>query len=150
MYIDDQQIGIIQVNKQSDATREQKLRIGANSLELDKFFKGEIDEVRIWNRGLTVNEIHEIYDNKDTKFIGQVEYLNFGKNTIMNFSKEITKNNTTNNTDDVQATTKPFVEILSYNQGKAPLPLSNKSSFIDNAIHWIDNAKASFVIKTNN
>jgi hypothetical protein len=71
MYIDDQQIGIIQVNKQPDATREQPLRIGANSLELDKFFKGEIDEVRIWNRGLTVNEIHEIYDNKDTNFIGQ-------------------------------------------------------------------------------
>jgi Concanavalin A-like lectin/glucanases superfamily len=144
MY-NDQQIGIIQVNKQPDATREQPLRIGANSLELDKFFKGKIDEIRIWNRGLTVNEIHEIYDNKDTNFIGQVEYLNFGKNT-MNFSKEITKNNT----NDVQTTTKPFVETLSYNQGKTPLLLSNKSSFIDNAIHWIDNAKGSFVIKTNN
>lgn len=118
-------------------------------MELDKFFKGKIDEIRIWNRGLTVNEIHEIYDDKDTNFIGQGEYLNFGKNT-MNFSKEITKNNTTNNTNDVQATTKPFVETLSYNQGKAPPPLSNKSSFIDNAIHWIDNAKGSFVIKTNN
>ena len=48
----------------------------------------------------------------------------------MNFSNEITKNNTTNNTNNtngVQATTKPFVETLSYNQGKAPLPLSNKS-----------------------
>jgi hypothetical protein len=44
-----------------DTTGEQPLRIGANSLEEDKFFTGYIDEVRVWNRGLTDEEITQIY-----------------------------------------------------------------------------------------
>ncbi len=175
MYIDGQQIGIIQINEKPDITGNQPVRLGANSLDLDKFFKGEIDEVRIWNRGLTVNEINEIYDNKDFNFTGQVEYLNFGKNT-MNSSSEIINNNSniTNGTKDIQTTTKPpavvfvillsedtlekiqtttkppIVETLSPNQAITQVPSSNNPSFIDNAIHWIDNAKASFIINTNN
>lgn len=108
MYRDDQQVGIIQINEKPDITGSQPLLIGANSLDLDKFFKGEIDEVRIWNRGLTVNEVNEIYDNKDINFTGHVEYLNFGKNA-MNFSIEIININSsiTNDTKDIQTTTKP-------------------------------------------
>ena len=154
MYIDGQQVGIIQINEKPDITGNQPLRIGANSLDLDKFFKGEIDEVRIWNRGLTVNEINEIYDNKDINFAGQVESLNFGKN-VMNFSSEIINSNSsiTNDTKDIQTTkppsvifvilfsedtlekiqttTKPpIVETLSSNQDITQVPLSKNASFI--------------------
>ena len=44
-----------------DTTAEQPLRIGATSLEENKFFTGNIDEIRVWNRGLTDEEISQIY-----------------------------------------------------------------------------------------
>ena len=71
----------------------------------------------------------------------------------MNSSSEIinNKSNIINGTKDIQTTTKPpIVETLSPNQAITQVPSSNNPSFIDNAIHWIDNAKASFTIKTNN
>ena len=34
-----------------DTSGDQPLRIGANSLDESKFFTGNIDEVRVWNRG---------------------------------------------------------------------------------------------------
>jgi hypothetical protein len=93
----------------------------------------------------------------------------------MNFSSEIINSNSsiTNDTKDIQTTkppsvifvnllsedtlekiqttTKPpIVETLSSNQDITQVPLSNNASFIDNAIYWIDNAKASFIIKINN
>jgi len=46
-----------------DNTGTQPLRIGANSLEEDKFFNGALDEVRIWNRGLSDEEIKQVYSN---------------------------------------------------------------------------------------
>ena len=99
MYIDGQQVGIIQINEKPDITGNQPLRIGANSLDLDKFFKGEIDEVRIWNIGKTTNEITE---NK-SRFIsmytpGLIRLFNFdvdpnfGYDTgqrVMDFSKYV-------------------------------------------------------------
>ena len=36
-----------------DTNGDHPLRIGANSLDEDKFFSGKVDEVRVWNRGLT-------------------------------------------------------------------------------------------------
>ena len=155
-----------------DTTGDQPLRIGANSLDESKFFTGNIDEVRVWNRALTDYEINELYDNKYFNFTGQVEYLNFGKNT-MNYNGEIFNTTITNGTKDIQTTAKlpavifviliseetlekiqttaksPIVETSSPDQSITQIPLSNNASFIDNAIHWIDDAKASFFIKTN-
>ena len=62
-----------------DTTGEQPLRIGANSLDESKFFTGNIDEVRVWNRGLTDKEISEIYMNNAFDSHGLVVYLNFGR-----------------------------------------------------------------------
>jgi hypothetical protein len=67
-----------------DTTGEQPLRIGANSLDESKFFTGNIDEVRVWNRGLTDKEISEIYMNNAFDSNGLVVYLNFGASTITN------------------------------------------------------------------
>jgi hypothetical protein len=60
-----------------DTTGDQPLRIGANSLEEDKFFTGYIDDVRIWNRGLTDEEIAQIYTNNTFNTIGQIIYKDF-------------------------------------------------------------------------
>ncbi len=71
-----------------DTTGEQPIRIGANSLDESKFFTGNIDEVRVWNRGLTDKEISEIYMNNAFDSNGLVVYLNFG-----GYSTPTTNNN---------------------------------------------------------
>ena len=60
-----------------DTTGEQPLRIGANSLDESKFFTGNIDEVRIWDRGLTDKEISEIYTKNTFESKGQIVYWDF-------------------------------------------------------------------------
>ncbi len=66
-----------------DNTGIQPLRIGANSLRDNKFFTGEIDEVRIWNNGLTDVELGRIYNNYTFDEKNQISYLNFGENKIL-------------------------------------------------------------------
>jgi hypothetical protein len=78
-----------------DSTGDQPLRIGANSLEEDKFFTGYIDEVRIWDRGLTNNEINDIYKENTNRIHfkdGLILYHNFGINKNESLSKETTEN----------------------------------------------------------
>ena len=80
LYIDgEKQISTIKNTNGAipDTTGDQPLRIGANSLEEDKFFTGYVDEVRIWNRGLTDSEITQIYSNDTFDIIGQVIYQDF-------------------------------------------------------------------------
>ena len=60
-----------------DTAGDQPLRIGANSLDEDKFYSGKVDEVRVWNRGLTNSEIAEIYSNDTFNTLGQVLYQDF-------------------------------------------------------------------------
>ncbi len=78
LYVDGKQVsakyigGVI-----PDKNGDQPLRIGANSLDEDKFFSGKVDEVRLWNRGLTNSEIAEIYSNGTFNTIGRVYYQDF-------------------------------------------------------------------------
>jgi hypothetical protein len=60
-----------------DTKGDQPLRIGANSLDEDKFFSGKVDEVRLWNRGLTNSEIEQIYSNGTFNTMGQNLYHDF-------------------------------------------------------------------------
>jgi predicted phosphodiesterase len=60
-----------------DSTGEQPLRIGANSIDKDKFYSGNVDEVRVWNRGLTDSEISQIYSTGIFNTTGQVVYQDF-------------------------------------------------------------------------
>jgi hypothetical protein len=46
-----------------DTSGAQPIRIGADSLFLNKYFNGRIDEVRLWNRALTTQEVAEAYSN---------------------------------------------------------------------------------------
>ncbi|HJU59585.1 MAG TPA: LamG domain-containing protein, partial [Nitrososphaeraceae archaeon] len=82
-----------------DTTGDQPLRIGANSLDESKFFAGNIDEVRVWNRGLTDKEISEIYSNNAFDSKGQIIYLKFGGDgqatTINNYKSSDIPDNTT-------------------------------------------------------
>ena len=104
--IDGLTIGNLEVSETPDTTGNQPLRIGANSLDLDKYFKGEVDELRIWNRGLTINELNEIYNNRSFTSNGQIEYLNFGKNIIKDNKETIdNKGSRTNVTKQELSTT---------------------------------------------
>ncbi len=102
--IDGNTIGNLKISKTPDTKGNQPLRVGANSLDLDKYFNGEVDEVRIWNRGLAINELSEIYNNRNFTTNGQVEYLNFGKNTINNDKELIYNNSITKSTKEFQTT----------------------------------------------
>jgi len=46
-------------------------------LRLDGFFEGEIDEVRVWNRALSTEEIEDQYSNGIFDTNGQLVYLPF-------------------------------------------------------------------------
>ena len=61
-----------------DKTGIQPVRIGANSLSLNGFFIGFVDEVRIWNRALSSTEIANAYNNGVLfRTCGQVLYRPF-------------------------------------------------------------------------
>ena len=60
-----------------DNTGIQPVRIGANSLALNGYFTGNIDEVRIWNRALSSTEISNAYNNGVFSTGGQALYLPF-------------------------------------------------------------------------
>ena len=77
-----------------DITGDQSLRIGANSLEEDKFFTGYIDEVRVWNRGLTDDEIAQIYANNTFSSLGQIVYRDFNETDISKMPIDTSKTTT--------------------------------------------------------
>ena len=51
------------------------IRIGANPQALNSYFKGQIDEVRIWNRALTAAEISDQYNQGTFNTTGQLVYM---------------------------------------------------------------------------
>jgi concanavalin A-like lectin/glucanase superfamily protein len=61
-----------------DNTGTRPLRIGANAYSDKDFFVGNIDEVRVWNRGLSGTEIANGYRTGIFNTTGQVVYLPFG------------------------------------------------------------------------
>ena len=60
-----------------DITGLQSIRIGANSLDLDKFFSGDIDEVILWDHALSSDEIFNFYNYDEIPLIGRIIYLPF-------------------------------------------------------------------------
>jgi hypothetical protein len=64
-----------------DNTGTQPVRIGANSRTLNQYFTGNADEVRVWNRALTAQEVSDQYNNGIFNTNGQVLYLPFGTST---------------------------------------------------------------------
>jgi hypothetical protein len=78
LYIDGVQVSSLTTSATPDNTGIQPVRIGANSLSLNGFFIGNVDEVRIWNRALSAAEIADAYNNGQFNTTGQVLYLPFG------------------------------------------------------------------------
>jgi phosphatidylserine/phosphatidylglycerophosphate/cardiolipin synthase-like enzyme len=76
LYVDGEQVQSLITPRRPDATGDQPLRIGANSIAPDRYFVGEIDEVRIWNRDLTPNEISSQYFSSTFNLAGQVIHVN--------------------------------------------------------------------------
>jgi hypothetical protein len=81
--IDGKQIATKNTNAKPDNTGDQPLRIGANSINATHFYNGSIDEVRVWNRGLTDSEIAQIYNSGTFNTDGQVLYLEVPKLFLM-------------------------------------------------------------------
>jgi hypothetical protein len=92
-----------------DTTGEQPLRIGANALEENKFFTGYIDEVRVWNRALSEEEILQIYTNNNLSSLGQIIYKGFKEKDTSKIPADTSKTTTTTTTTG-PATTKPISE----------------------------------------
>src|SRR5215207_6666857 len=55
----------------------QSIRLGANALNLDKFFTGDIDEVILWDRALSLEEIFNFYNYDEIPSNGRILYLPF-------------------------------------------------------------------------
>ena len=77
LYIDGVQVSSLSTSATPDNTGVQPVRIGANSLALNGFFTGNVDEVRIWNRALSSTEIANAYNNGAFSTSGQVLYRPF-------------------------------------------------------------------------
>jgi predicted phosphodiesterase len=77
LYIDGVQVSSLSTSATPDNTGTQPVRIGANSLALNGFFIGNVDEVRVWNRALSSTERANAYNNGVFSTSGQVLYLPF-------------------------------------------------------------------------
>ncbi|HLN36084.1 MAG TPA: metallophosphoesterase, partial [Nitrososphaeraceae archaeon] len=77
-----------------DNTGTQPLRIGANSLEEDKFFNGAVDEIRVWNRSLNASEISNLSNNNISNSIDPIVYLDFKENGDKSIVLDLENNKT--------------------------------------------------------
>ena len=75
LFIDGQEVSSLTTSSSPDNTGNQPLRLGANSLHFDRFFTGSLDEIRIWDRGLSNEEISNMYSNDEYNTDGQVLLL---------------------------------------------------------------------------
>lgn len=77
LYVDGVQIATKSTN---GATPDNKgnypLRIGANSQQKNLYFTGQIDEVRLWNRAITAQEVQDQYSSSTFNTTGQLIHLN--------------------------------------------------------------------------
>jgi len=76
LYIDGVQVATKTTNAIPDVGGNQPLRIAANSQANNKFFKGEIDEVRVWNRGISGAEITNQYSSGIFNSTGLLVHMN--------------------------------------------------------------------------
>ncbi|MGH9980574.1 MAG: LamG domain-containing protein, partial [Nitrososphaeraceae archaeon] len=78
LYVDGVEMGKIStLGAIPDMKGLQSIRVGANSLNLDKFFTGDIDEVILWDRALSLEEIFNFYNYDEIPSNGRILYLPF-------------------------------------------------------------------------
>jgi hypothetical protein len=64
-------------------TGTKPVRVGANSLSANKFFTGEVDEIRIWNDDLTSQQVTNAFAGNDFNTGEQVLYLDFSEGSTL-------------------------------------------------------------------
>ena len=69
-----------------DKAGTQPLRVGANSLSLNGFFVGAVDEVRVWNRQVSSTQVSSQYNSGTFDTTGQVAYLPFDSSTTVSMN----------------------------------------------------------------
>jgi phosphatidylserine/phosphatidylglycerophosphate/cardiolipin synthase-like enzyme len=62
LYVDGVQIGTKSTTASPESTGTNPLRIGSNSRGTNNYFDGQIDEVRLWGRATSLQEIKDQYD----------------------------------------------------------------------------------------
>src|SRR5918993_1433323 len=78
LYVDGVEMGKIStLGAIPDMQGLQSIRLGANALNLDKFFTGDIDEVILWDRALSLEEIFNFYKYDEIPSNGRILYLPF-------------------------------------------------------------------------
>lgn len=140
LYIDGLQVGTLSTSGAvPDNTGTQPLRIGANSQTQNSFFAGSVDEVRVWNKALSAQEVSDAYGGTFNTS-GQVAYIS-SSSSISSFkatslqSTNITKNATSESINNQTANNKS--PNKSANNSKTPelLEIVNKSSaFLNNKV----------------
>ena len=63
LYVNGIQVASTSTTSVPETKVNQPLRIGANSLSITDIFKGDIDEVGVWNKALSSSEIAKIMNN---------------------------------------------------------------------------------------
>jgi hypothetical protein len=77
LYIDGEKVASNLTNAIPDNTGNQSVSVGVNSLTIDHFFIGQIDEVRVFNRAVSNKEVEGQYKFGIFNTYGQVLYLPF-------------------------------------------------------------------------
>jgi len=75
LYVNGSMVASLSTTAIPEDGSSRPVRIAANSAAEDEFFIGSIDEVRIWNRALTDQEVSDQYNSAIFDTAGQVLYL---------------------------------------------------------------------------
>jgi phosphatidylserine/phosphatidylglycerophosphate/cardiolipin synthase-like enzyme len=80
LYVDGQQVASLNTNNATpDYNWDKPLVIGKNSLDDSRYFIGDIDEVRVYNRALSTQEVSDAYSNGIFASNGLVTYISMPK-----------------------------------------------------------------------
>ena len=76
LFVDGVEIGTLSTTSNPDNIGTQPLRIGGNSQSLvEGFFEGQLDEVGVWNRALSITETADLMNDGDFPTTG-LRYMN--------------------------------------------------------------------------
>lgn len=137
LYIDGLEVGKKSSSVAPDSAGNQPLRIGANSLKIASnsynwlYFTGGIDEVRLWNRAITSQEVTDQYQSSLFITSGQVVYenMNVDKNLMLLINDEYYYQ-----LKDAIQTSKSSIHIAMYLVEHTPNDDSTRNNIILNAI----------------
>jgi hypothetical protein len=117
LYIDGAEVDSLNTSTSPDSGSTDPLRIGANSRGTNNYFKGEIDEVRVWDRAVTASEVSDQYSLGKFDTQRQLVYMNGASHTgtpIANAGADQTVDKRTTVILDGTGSSDPDGDSLSY------------------------------------